>query len=78
MLYNFEAHAELSEKELAPVLEATAPGLEGTASLVIKTKVRVNTELPDAMVETLRGSIAEALSDKFGAETEVSLVSQEH
>jgi S-adenosylmethionine:diacylglycerol 3-amino-3-carboxypropyl transferase len=78
MQYNFEVRTALNDEELSSLISDVAEGLEGSSQVVMRTSIRVNTELPDEKVEALRQAVDDFITDKLGADTEVALVSQEH
>lgn len=78
MQYNFEVRTALGEEELSSVVGDVAEGLEASSQIVMRTSIRVNTELPDEKVEALRQAVDELITNTLGTDAEVVLVSQEH
>lgn len=78
MQYNFEARVTLPDQESASLVSEVAEGLEATTQLILGARIRVNTELPDEKIVALTESVKTLVSEKLGADVEVSLISQEY
>jgi hypothetical protein len=78
MQYNFEVRTALSNDELQSVTDQASEGLEASSQIILEAKIRVNTELPDEKVESLRQAVGKLVTDKLATQADTTLISQEH
>jgi F0F1-type ATP synthase delta subunit len=78
MQYNFQIRASLPDEDLKEIISAGPEGLEASSELVVQAKIRVNTELQDEHVESLREAVSSVLGRQLGIEAQATLLSSEH